>query len=469
MDPLRAIKVVSVGNLGTKTSVSSGRVTPDVRYALNGDVHLAYQVWGEGELDLVLVPGFISHVELLWEQPAIAHFNERLGSFARVIAFDRRGTGLSDPVTVTHAPDLDTRMSDIGAVMDAARSDRAVLYGMSEGGPTAALFAAMHPERTEALVLHGAMARSTWSDDHPWLRTVEDFTEAGVELLMPSWGRGVVIDTSAPSQAGNRDLVAWYGRLERAGISPGMIASVAAMFYDTDVRAVLPTISTPTLVLHRHGDRLVNVRSGRYLAEHIPAATFVEVPGIDHVPYYENPSVFLDTIEEFLTGTRPAVEPDRRLATVLFSDIVGSTERASDIGDAEVARASRTSPRGRPIRARPGRRRRDQDPRGRLPRHLRRSRARSGCATAIRAATEGIDVPVRIGLHCGEVEIIGDDIGGIAVHIAARIGALADSGEVLVSRTMKDLVAGSGISFESRGAHTLKGIPDEWEILAVVG
>lgn len=442
---------------------------PDVRYALNGDVHLAYQVWGEGKLDLVLVPGFISHVELLWEQPAIAHYHERLGSFARVIAFDRRGTGLSDPVTVTRAPDLDTRMSDIAAVMDAAQSDRSVLYGMSEGGPTAALFAAMHPERTEALVLHGAMARSTWSDDHPWLRTVEDFTEAGVELLMPSWGRGVVIDTSAPSQADDPDIVAWYGRLERAGISPGMIASVAAMFYDTDVRAVLPTITAPTLVLHRHGDRLVNVRSGRYLAEHIPGATFVEVPGIDHVPYYENPSAFLDAIEEFLTGRRHTAEPDRRLATVLFSDIVGSTERASDIGDAKWREL--------------------------LERHhgaIRSELARGGgieiktlgdgflatfdgparairCATAIRAATERINVPVRIGLHCGEVEIIGDDIGGIAVHIAARVGALADSGEVLVSRTMKDLVAGSGISFESRGAHTLKGIPDEWEILAVVG
>jgi pimeloyl-ACP methyl ester carboxylesterase len=209
-------------------------VVPQTRYARNGDVHLAYQVWGEGERDLVLVPGFMSHVEVAWEHPAAAHYLERLGSFARVISFDQRGTGLSDPVTVTEAPDLDTRMSDIAAVTDAARSERAVIYGVSEGGPASVLFAATHPERAEALVLYGAMARSTQSDDHPWLRTVDDFTEAGFEFLLPSWGQGVIVDAVAPTRVD-----------------------------DTDVRAVLPTIRVPTLVLHRHGDRLVNVRSGR--------------------------------------------------------------------------------------------------------------------------------------------------------------------------------------------------------------
>jgi pimeloyl-ACP methyl ester carboxylesterase len=310
-------------------------VMPETCYARNGDVHIAYQVWGDGDFDLVLVPGFISHVELIWELPAARRQLERLGSFARVIAFDRRGTGLSDPFTVEGAPDLETRVDDVAAVMDAAGSARAALYGQSEGGPTAILFAAIHPERTQALVLHGSMARTTYADDHSWLPRVEDFNEAGSELLLPVWGRGVVVDVSAPSMADDPDVVAWYGRMERTSITPGMLASVAAMFYDTDVRAVLPTVRVPTLVLHRRGDRLVNVRSSRYLCEHIKGARLVEVPGSDHSPWFEHPEMFLDEIEEFLTGSRTAVAPERRLATVLFSDIVGSTERAVDAGDAQ--------------------------------------------------------------------------------------------------------------------------------------
>ncbi len=441
---------------------------PEVRYARNDDVHIAYQVWGEGERDLVFVPGFISHAEVLWSHPAPQHFFERLGSFARVISFDRRGTGLSDPVTVTHAPDLDTRMSDIAAVMDAAGSERAVLMGVSEGGPATVLFAAMHPDQTEALVLYGSMARSTYSEDHPWLPTVDDFNQAALEFFLPAWGQGVVVDVSAPSRVDDADVVAFYGRLERSGISPGMIASVAAMFYDTDVRAVLPTIRVPTLVLHRHGDRLVNVRSGRYLAEHIPGAAFVEVPGIDHVPFFERADEFIDEIEVFVTGSRRSVEPDRRLATVLFSDIVGSTERAADLGDArwrELLERHHAAIRSELTRGGGAEVKTLGD--GFLATFDGPARA-IRCAIAIRDATAILDVPVRIGLHCGEIEVMGDDIGGIAVHIAARVGALAGSGEVLVSRTVKDLVAGSGIAFELRGSHTLKGISDEWEILAVV-
>lgn len=443
-------------------------MVPDTRYARNDDVHLAYQVWGEGDHDLVLVPGFISHVEVEWSHPAAAHFLERLGSFARVISFDRRGTGLSDPVSVTEAPDLDERMRDIAAVMDAAGSERAVILGSSEGGPTSLLFAATHPVRTDALVLYGAMARSTYSEDHPWLHTVDDFNEAGFELLVPAWGQGVVVDAVAPSRADDAEVVAYYGRLERSGISPGMIASVAAMFYDTDVRAVLPTIRVPTLVLHRHADRLVNVRSGRYLAEHIPGAIYVEVPGVDHTPFFERADEILDEIEEFVTGTRPAVEPERRLATVLFSDIVGSTERAAELGDSrwrellerhhEVTREQLDRSQDTEVKTLGD---------GFLATFDGPARA-IHCAAAIREATSTLDLPVRIGLHCGEIEMMGDDIGGIAVHIAARVGALAGPGEVLVSRTMKDLVAGSGISFESRGSHALKGVPDEWEILAVI-
>ncbi len=443
-------------------------MVPDTRYARNDDVHLAYQVWGEGDTDLVLVPGFISHVEMAWTHPAVAHYFERLGSFARVISFDRRGTGLSDPVTVTEAPDLDTRMSDIAAVMDAAGSERAVIYGISEGGPAAVLFAATHPERAQALVLHGAMARSTRSDDHPWLRTVDDFTEAAFEFLLPSWGQGVTVDAVVPSRADDPEVVAYFGRLERSGISPGMIASVAAMFYDTDVRSVLSSIRVPTLVIHRHGDRLVNVRSGRYLAEHIPGAVYVEVPGTDHSPYFQGSDEILDDIEEFVTGTRRSVEPGRRLATVLFTDIVGSTERAAELGDSrwrELLQQHHALIRAQLERAQGIEVKTLGD--GFLATFDGPARA-IHCAIAIRAATATLDLPVRIGLHCGEIEIMGDDIGGIAVHIAARVGALAGPGEVLVSRTMKDLVAGSGISFESRGTHTLKGVPDEWELLAVI-
>ena len=442
-------------------------MVPETRYARNGDAHIAFQVWGEGELDLVLVPGFLSHVELLWELPAARRFYERLGSFARVITFDRRGTGLSDPFTIDQAPDLETRVKDLIAVMDAAGSARAAIIGASEGGPTAILFAASCPERTRALAIFGSMARTTYADDHPWLPEVDAFNEAGAELLLPSWGRGVTIDVSAPSMADDADVVAFYGRLERMSITPGMLASVAAMFYDTDVRAVLPVIRVPTLVLHRSGDRLVNVRSGRYLADHIEGARLVEVPGSDHVPWFQHPERYSEEIEEFLTGTRTAPAPERRLATVLFSDIVGSTERAESSGDTAW--------------------------REQLDRHHRAVRAQlerfggteiktlgdgflaifDGPTVAIRGATTirdavvGIGLAARVGLHCGEIEIIGNDIGGISVHIAARVGALAGTGEVLVTRTVKDLVAGSGIEFEPRGTHQLKGVSDDWELYAV--
>jgi class 3 adenylate cyclase len=442
---------------------------PETRYARNDDVHLAYQVWGRGQHDLVLIPGFVSHLEVIWSHPAPAHFLERLGSFARVISFDRRGTGLSDPVTVTEAPDLDTRMRDIAAVMDAAGSERAVLVGLSEGGPAAVLFGATHPERSEGLVLYGSMARSTHSDDHPWLPSAEDFNQAAEEFLVPSWGRGVVVDITAPSRVDDPDVVAWFGRFERAGISPGMISSVAAMFFDTDVRAVLPAIRVPTLVVHRLGDRLVNVRSGRYLAEHIPGARFVGVPGTDHAPFFQGPEEILDAIEEFVTGARHAVEPDRRLATVLFSDIVGSTERAAAIGDSrwrellerhqEVIRAELDRGGGTEVKTLGDGFMATFDGPARAIR----------CATAIRDATAVLDLSMRIGLHCGEVEVMGNDIGGIAVHIAARVGALAGAGEVLVSRTVVDLVAGSGIEFDDRGEHELKGVPGSWRLFAVTG
>jgi class 3 adenylate cyclase len=343
-----------------------------------------------------------------------------------------------------------------------------VLLGVSEGGPTATLFAATHPARTVALVLYGAMARSTYSDDHPWLLTADDFNRSGAEFLVPAWGQGVVIDATAPSQVDDPAVVDWYARLERSGITPGMIASVATMFFDTDVRAVLPTITVPTLVLHRHGDRLVNVRSGRYLAEHIPGASYVEIPGVDHTPFFERSDEIVDDVQEFVTGTRPSVVPDRRLATVLFSDIVRSTERAAALGDArwrallerhyEVVRSELAKRDGVEVKTMGD---------GFLATFDGPTQA-IRAAVALRDASAGLDLPVTIGLHTGEIEVMGDDIGGIAVVVAERVRGHAGPGDVLVSRTVKDLVAGSGIAFESRGTHTLKGVPDEWELFAVV-
>lgn len=443
-------------------------MVPDTHYAKNDGVHIAYQVWGEGDVDLVLVPGFVSHVEMIWELPAAARFLERLGSFARVASFDRRGTGLSDPVTEAGAPNLETRMSDLRAVMDAVGLERAAITGQSEGAPMSILFAATYPERATALVVVGGMARSTWTEDHPWLPTADDYTEAGMELVLPFWGTGVGAEVSNPSHADHPDTVRFYARLERASISPGMLASAAVMFYDTDVRHVLPTIQVPTLVVHRRGDRLVNRRSGEYLAEHIPGARYIEMPGIDHAPWYEGSDDILGHIEEFVTGKRSAVEPRRRLATVFFSDIVGSTERAAEVGD-EAWRDLLD--------------RHHRAVRGELARFDGTAVKTLGdgflatfdgpaaairCAQAVRQAAAAIGLTLRIGLHCGEIEIIDDDVGGLAVHIAARVSALAGGGEVVVSRTVKDLVAGSGIVFESRGVHTLRGVPDEWELFAVI-
>jgi class 3 adenylate cyclase len=311
------------------------------------------------------------------------------------------------------------------------------------------------------------MARTTYSDDHWWLPTTEDFTEAGIELVLPAWGRGVTVDVSAPTMADDPEIVAFVARFERASITPGMLASVAAMFYDTDVRAVLPAVRVPTLVIHHTGDRLVNVRSGRYVAEHIDGARFVEVPGVNHTPWFDPSPTYLEEIEEFLTGNRSAAAPQRKLVTVMFTDIVASTERAAELGDTQWRDLLD---------------RHDQLVRAEIERFGGTEIKTTGdgflatfdgpaaairCATAIRAAAYAIGVGVRIGLHAGEIEIIDDDIGGISVHVAARVCALAGDSEVLATRTVKDLVAGSGIGFEPRGTHTLKGVPDDWELFAI--
>jgi class 3 adenylate cyclase/dienelactone hydrolase len=437
---------------------------PETKYARSGDVHIAYQVFGSGDLDIVVVPGFTSHIELLWEHEPAARSLEGLASFARVITFDRRGSGLSDPAP--DAPSLETRMDDVRAVMDAAGSERAALLGVSEGASMSILFAATYPDRVQALVSYGGMARSTWAEDYPWASPVEALIESGTELLAPFWGDGSVVEIAAPSQDDNADTRAFFGRLERASVSPGMIASLVEMFLGIDVRAVVPSVHVPTLVLHRRHDRLVNVRHGRWLAEHLPNAKLVELPGDDHILWYEEPEVTLGEIEEFLTGVRTVPEPDRVLATLLFTDIVDSTRTAADLGDSRWREVLLGH--GRTVAdaiERFGGRKVKSTGDGFLATFDGPARAVK-CARAILDSSEREGIRVRAGVHTGECEVMGDDVGGIAVHIAARVSALAGPSEVLVSRTVKDLVAGSGLEFAERGTHELKGVPDTWEIYA---
>jgi len=427
-------------------------------------VHVAYQVFGEGDLDLVLVTGFVTHIELIWEHEPAARLLQSLGSFARVIQFDRRGAGLSDPVAT--APTLEERMDDVRAVMDAAGSERAALVGVSEGVPMSIMFAATYPERVQSMVLIGGMARSTYADDYPWPLPVEALMESAGEFVLPYWGQGTMVEVVAPSQAEDPEARAWFARIERATASPGMLASLAQMFLDIDVRDVVPTVHVPTLVLHRRHDRLVNVRNGRWLAEHLPDARLVELPGSDHSLLYEEPESALGEVQEFLTGTRSTPTPDRMLATVLFTDIVDSTKTATELGDRrwrEVLEGHQRAVRdaltrfdGREVKSTGD---------GFLATFDGPARG-IHCARAILDSSDPLGIRVRAGLHTGECEVMGDDIGGIAVHIAARVSAYAGGGEVLVSRTVKDLVAGSGIVFTDRGTHELKGVPDVWQLYA---
>jgi class 3 adenylate cyclase/pimeloyl-ACP methyl ester carboxylesterase len=439
---------------------------PPTRYARSGDVSIAYQVVGDGPLDLVLVLGFATHVELQWESPPFAQFCERLSSFSRLMIFDKRGTGLSDPVA--EVPTLEQRIDDVRAVMDAAGSERAALVGISEGAPMSVLFAATHPERVSALVLHGAMARTTEAPDYPWASPAEALRESAIEFIVPYWGQDSegVLELFAPSFVGDPEALALAARLERSAASPSMVQQIFEMFLDIDVRAVLPTLGVPTLVLHRHGDRVVNRRAGEDVAARIPGARYVELPGIDHLPWAGDSEAVVGEIEQFLTGARSVPEPDRVLATVMFTDIVGSTERAAELGDtrwhallaahqAEVRRELSRF-RGREVKSMGD---------GCMATFDGPARAIQ-CGRAITEAARSAGLEVRIGLHSGEVELMEQDVGGIAVHIAARVGALAGAGEVLVSSTVKDLVAGSGIRFADRGTRQLKGVPDDWRLFA---
>jgi len=438
-------------------------VPPETHYAKSGDVNIAYQVTGSGSLDLVLVPGWVSHVEQAWEEPSFAGFLQRLASFSRLIFLDRRGTGLSD--AVAGLPTLEERMDDVRAVMDAAGSERAALFGISEGGPMCSLFAATYPERTTALVLYGTMAKGTRDADYPW--GVDD--EQAIRFLdgiEREWGKGMTTRLFAPSIAQDERQVRSWAKFERMAVSPGGARVLFKILLDTDVRAVLPTIQVPTLVLHRRGDRAIPVESARYIAEQISGAKYVEFDGIDHFPWVGGSQAILDEVEEFLTGVRHGPEPDRVLATVMFTDIVGSTELAAALGDRrwrnvldrfyEETRKYLRIFRGREV---------DTAGDGFFATFDGPARG-IRCACAIRDAVADLEISIRAGLHTGECEVLGDKVSGIAVHLGARVAARAEANEVLVSTTVKDLVAGSGLEFADRGVHALKGIPGEWRLFA---
>ena len=442
---------------------------PETRYAQSGEVSIAYQVTGDGPLDLILTPGFVSHLDTAWEEPSFVRCLQRLGSFCRLIQFDKRGTGLSD--REAGIPSLEQRMDDIRAVMDSAGSRRAAILGVSEGGPMSALFAATYPERTEALILYGTYARTAWAPDYPWGRRLDTADARDVETRR-TWGspaavRADVAGWLAPSMSDDDRFCEWIGKLTRLGASPGAAVALMRMNRLIDVRDILPSIHVPTLVLRRVEDPVSSLEASRYLAEHIPGAKYVELPGSDHMYFVGDADAFVDEIQEFLTGERTAPEPDRILATVLLTDIADSTRRAAELGDRRwrellghhnaLARKAIARYRGRAIKSTGD---------GFLATFDGPARAVQ-CAFAIRAESRQIGLAIRSGLHTGEVELIGDDIGGIAVHFAARVAANAQVDEVWTSRTVKDLVAGSGLAFVERGDFDLKGFPGTWPLYAV--
>lgn len=437
---------------------------PETRYARSGDVHIAYQVSGQGPPDVVFVPGFISNVELAWEVPFTGPVLRRVGSFARVVAFDKRGTGLSDR---TGAPSLEQRMDDVRAVMDEVGMERAALWGISEAGPMCILFAATYPDRTSALILQSTFARIMQAPEQPFGYTPEQAT-ALLATATERWGTGEVLTSFFPSAATDPAMVEILARYERNGASPSAMADIVAMAYKIDVRHALPTIQAPTIVIHSTGDSIVDVAHGRYMAEHIPGARYIELSGVDHLTVRQSDPFPFEDIEEFLTGHRPAPELERVLKTVMFTDIVSSTKRAVELGDQRwkrvlddhdaVMRGLLDHYRGIEV---------DTAGDGFLASFDGPARA-VRCAVAATQAVRPLGIEMRAGVHTGECIQRGTKLGGIGVHIGARVAALAGVGQVLVSRTVTDLVAGSGLRFADEGEHRLKGVPEPWQLFSVV-
>ena len=430
------------------------------RYAKSGDVHLAYQVIGDAGPDLVLVPGWVSHVEYAWEDPCFSAFLRRLAAFSRLILLDRRGTGLSDPVT--DMPSLEQRMDDVRAVMDAAGSERAALFGISEGGPMCMMFAATYPHRTSALILFGTAARWTRADDYP-IGIPTELLEEMLEFIGAGWGSGVSADLFAPSVANEEAFRRSWARFERFAVSPAGIQKLIRLLFEIDVRHILPIISVPTLVLQRAGDRAMRAPGARYVAERIPGARYVELDGPDHFPFVGDQAAMVAEIEQFLGSVQSPPEPDRVLATILCTEIAGSArgprwEELRARHDA-VVRDELTRLRGRRVK-RPGD--------GLLAIFDGPARA-IRCACAIRDGARRLGIDIRAGVHAGECELLADDVAGVAVDIAGRVAESATPGEVLVTGTVKDVTAGSPLRFVDRGMHRLRGVPDEWRLFAAEG
>jgi class 3 adenylate cyclase/pimeloyl-ACP methyl ester carboxylesterase len=442
-------------------------MVPTTRYARSGETSIAYQVSGEGGLDLLFVTGWITQIEQLWEAPANRRFLERLASIGRLIIFDSRGTGLSERVLDAYS--VEQEAEDALAVLDAAGSERAAVITYAQGGLAGALLAADHPERIGALIMYASVARTSWAPDYHWAMTREQREQLS-ERNIATWGEAnsEAMSAWAPSMAEDPDLVAWFARMQRLAASPGEARVISRAMVDVDVREALPRISVPTLVMHRPKELVWDVRHSHYLAEHIPGARYVELDGIDSFPFVGDGDAILEEIEEFLTGGRGGGELTRALLTVMFTDIVGATARAASVGDG-----------------------RWRDLLARHEEEVRRDLARFGgrevktvgdgflatfdgppsgglrCALAISARARELGLEVRVGMHTGECELIGDDVGGMAVHIAARVNGLAGPGEVLVSGTVFGTVVGGPFTFSDRGFHELKGVPGRWPLFAL--
>lgn len=433
-------------------------MSPVTRYAKSDDVYIAYQTFGEGSLDLVLVPGFISNIETYWDDPRSVRWLNGLSRFARVTMFDKRGTGLSD--RVAELPHMEVRMDDMRAVMDAVGIEQAAVMGISEGGSLATLFAAHHQHRCQALILYGAFARFT-----SWFPT-DDALKQFIGYIDSDWGAGGIIQMVAPSLAHDSAYVEWMGKFERQGASPSAVKALMHMNSQIDISDVLSSVHVPTLVIHKSDDGTVDVAGGRDLAAGIPNARYFEFPGADHLPWYDDCDIYISEIEAFLTGSRYEPVVDRVLTTVLFTDIVDSTRQADMLGDRAWRDVSEAH---------------DQAFRKHLDR-FRGTEVKSlgdgflatfdgparavRCAQAVRDEVARLGVQIRAGAHTGEVQLVDDDVLGISVNIASRVAALSPAEQVTVTRTVKDLVAGSGLAFDDFGEHVLKGVPDTWHLFA---